>query len=53
MISRAVRQLLLYNDQGAEATGFRDAYYLSRVFRAAEGESPSEFRKAKKNPVLA
>lgn len=52
-----VRELLLSTDlsirQIAEATGFRDAYYLSRVFSAAEGESPSEFRKVKKNPVLA
>ncbi len=46
-----VRELLLATDKPlaevARLTGYRDAAYLSRVFRQAEGMSPGEYRRAK------
>ena len=51
-----VRYLLVSTDQSmrdiAAATGFRDPFYLSRVFRRAERMTPSEYRRAKKSPDL-
>ena len=32
-------------DQVADSLGYKDAAYFSRVFKTAEGKSPSEFRK--------
>lgn len=50
------RELLLSTDQPvrriATATGFRDPFYLSRVFRRAEGVSPSDYRRARKSPAV-
>jgi transcriptional regulator GlxA family with amidase domain len=50
------RELLLSTDQSvaeiAAATGFRDPFYLSRVFRRAEGCSPNEYRRSKGSPGL-
>jgi len=33
-------------DEVAEALGFEDAFYFSRIFKKATGLSPSEFRRA-------
>jgi AraC-like DNA-binding protein len=50
------RELLLSTDQAvseiATVTGYRDAFYLSRVFRRAEGVSPRAYRRSKKSPAL-
>ena len=51
-----VRELLLSTDRSlgeiAAATGYRDPFYLSRVFRRVHNIPPSEYRKTKKSPVL-
>jgi AraC family transcriptional regulator of arabinose operon len=51
-----VRELLLATDKPlaeiATLTGYRDAAYLSRVFRQAEGMSPGEYRRAKKSTTF-
>jgi AraC-like DNA-binding protein len=36
----------------AAATGYRDPFYLSRVFRRAEGVSPTGYRRARRSPVI-
>jgi len=52
-----VRELLLMTELPIEAiagrTGFSDAGYLSRVFRAAEGMPPGEYRRTQKSPITA
>lgn len=51
-----VRELLLGTDKPlaevARLTGYRDAAYLSRAFRQAEGMSPGEYRRAKGNATV-
>lgn len=47
-----VRELLVTTDLSiaeiAATTGYHDPFYLSRVFHRAEGVSPTDYRKAKK-----
>lgn len=52
-----VRELLVSTDLPVDAvasqTGFTDGAYLSRVFRAAEGVPPSEYRRAQRSPMMS
>jgi AraC-like DNA-binding protein len=52
-----VRELLVGTDLPVDAvasqTGFADGAYLSRVFRAAEGVPPSEYRRAQRSPTMS
>lgn len=50
------RELLLTTDLPLDAiahrTGHSEAAYLARVFRAAEGIPPGEYRRTKKSPIV-